>query len=250
MIQVKTIDKQAVSDKINKKSDVLDYKLGSALSYNSFDSLISPKYPIAFIGLNPGGDEYDKPTIESENGKCAYYYENWTVKGENKKTPPDEKELAPLQQQIIKLYTRLAEFFDCDYKTLMDKSIMANLVPFRSPSWNDLPNRSAALEFSSQLWSDIFKQTRVKVIICMSVVVFYELDKILRGLGNASVPEESKSESTGWGRTKYQIEKYMKDDNSILLIRIPHLSRYKLFNSERCAESIDDIMNEIKEHVA
>ncbi len=242
-------NKQAVSDEINQKSKQLKYKLGSALSYNSFDSLISPKYPIAFIGLNPGGDEYDKPTIESENGKCAYYYENWTAKGENKKTPPDEEELAPLQQQIIKLYTRLAEFFDCDYKTLMDKSIMANLVPFRSPNWNKLDNQSAALEFSHQLWSDVLKQARIKVIICMSIVVFYELDKILRGLGNTSVSEESKSESTGWGRTKYQIEKYMADDKSILLIRIPHLSRYKLFNSEKCTKAIDDIMAEIKQHM-
>ncbi len=246
---MKTIDKQEVSNAINQKSEQLGYELGSALSYNSFATLISPEYPIAFVGLNPGGDEYDKPTIESENGKCAYYYENWTAKGESKKTPPDETELAPLQQQIIKLYTQLAEVFDCGYKTLMDKSIMANLVPFRSPNWNDLPNRSAALEFSSQLWSDIFKQARVKVIICMSIVVFYELDKILRGLGNTSVSEESKSESTGWGRTKYQIEKYMADDNSILLIRIPHLSRYKLFNSEKCTKAIDDIMAEIKQHM-
>ena len=250
MSQVKTIDKQAVSNAINQMSDQLGYELGSALSYNSFATLLSPEYPIAFIGLNPGGNKYDKPTIESENGKCAYYYENWTVKGENKKTPPDEKELAPLQQQIIKLYTRLAEIFHCDYKALMDKSIMANLVPFRSPSWNDLPHRNVALEFSNQLWSDIFKQTRVKVIICMSVEVFYELDKILRGLGNASIPEESKSESTGWGRTKYQIEKYMADDESILLIRIPHLSRYKLFNSEGCTAAIDCIMTEIKQHMA
>ena len=250
MNQVKTIDKQAVSDKINQKSKELKYKLGSALSYNSFATLISPEYPIAFVGLNPGGDEYDKPSIESDNGKCAYYYENWTAKGENKKTPPDEKELDPLQQQIIKLYTRLAEIFGCDYKTLMDKSIMANLVPFRSPSWNELPNQKAALEFSSQLWSDIFKQTRVKVIICMSVVVFYELDEILRGLGNAPIPGGAKSERTGWGRTKYQIEKYMGDGNSILLIRIPHLSRYKLFNSEGCTAAIDSIMTEIKQHMA
>ena len=85
MNQVKTIDKQAVSDKINQKSKELKYKLGSALSYNSFATLISPEYPIAFVGLNPGGDEYDKPSIESDNGKCAYYYENWTAKGENKK---------------------------------------------------------------------------------------------------------------------------------------------------------------------
>ena len=98
MRQVKTIDKQAVSNDINQMSDQLGCKLGSALSYNSFATLLSPEYPIAFIGLNPGGNKYDKPTIESENGKCAYYYENWTAKSENKKTPPDEEELAPLQQ--------------------------------------------------------------------------------------------------------------------------------------------------------
>ena len=247
---MKIIDKQEVSNAINQKSERLGYELGSALSYNSFATLISPEYPIAFIGLNPGGNKYDKPTVESENSKCAYYYENWTAKGENKKTPPDEKELDPLQRQIIKLYTRLAEIFGCDYKTLMDKSIMANLVPFRSPSWNELPNQKAALEFSSQLWSDIFKQTRVKVIICMSVVVFYELDEILRGLGNAPIPGGAKSERTGWGRTKYQIEKYMADDEPVLLVRIPHLSRYKLFNSEGCTAAIDSIMTEIKQHMA
>lgn len=247
---MKKIDKQSISDSIDQMRDQLGYTLGSALSYNSFDNIHSPGYPIAFIGLNPGGNKYDKPSIESENGKCAYYYENWTAKGENKKTPPDEKELDPLQRQIIKLYTRLAEIFGCDYKELMDKSIMANLVPFRSPTWNSLPNQNAALEFSSQLWGDIVKQTRVKVIICMSVVVFYELDKILRGLGNTSIPEKSKSESTGWGRTQYQVEKYMADGESILLIRIPHLSRYKLFNSEKCKSAIDVLMKEIKQHMA
>lgn len=73
---MKTIDKQEVSNAINQKSEQLGYELGSALSYNSFATLISPEYPIAFVGLNPGGNKYDKPTVESENGKCAYYYEN------------------------------------------------------------------------------------------------------------------------------------------------------------------------------
>ena len=249
VIQLKTIDKQAVSDEINKKSDELEYELGSALSYNSFDALISPKYPIAFIGLNPGGKKHDKPTIESENGKCAYYYENWTEKGENKKTPPDDKDLAPLQQQVIKLYKRLADIFGCEYTELMDKSIMANLVPFRSPSWNALPKREDALEFSRGLWASIFDPSSVKVIICMSGISFQAIGDILREASYEHRPEESFVGGTGWGKTKYHIKKYSLSEKSILLIRLPHLSRYKLLNSDGCNMAVEKIIQTIKEHI-
>lgn len=249
MSQVKKIDKQSISDSIDQMSDQLGYTLGSALSYNSFDNIPSPGYPIAFIGLNPGGNKYDKPSIESENGKCAYYYENWTAKGENKKTPPDEKELDPLQRQIIKLYTRLAEIFGCDYKELMDKSVMANLVPFRSANWGSLANKHEALAFARSLWGAIFDPSRVKVIICMSVVSFDEIGTILCDASYERLPESSTCEQTGWGITKYQFRKYKRNDHEILLIRLPHLSRYQLLNSDKCTEAVNHIVGAVKKHI-
>lgn len=240
------MDKKSISDAINLMSDKLGYTLGSALSYNSFDSLMSPKYPIAFIGLNPGGKDYVKPTIESENGKCDYYYENWTVKGEGKKTPPDEKDLAPLQQQIIKLYKRLADILCCDYKYLMDNSIMANLVPFRSPNWNSLSNKNESLTFSRELWSSIIASSKVSLVICMSSISFFQIGEILNGKGYNCLDTESETKRIGWGSVTYQIKKYMKNDSEILVIRLPHLSRYKIFNSEKCSLVIEYIFMKIK----
>ncbi|MBL0649075.1 hypothetical protein [Aeromonas caviae] len=242
------LDKKSVSDVIHQFYTLQGYKFEWSLSYNSFNILHTPEYPIAFIGLNPGGDEKTKynPEIESESGKSAYYYENWT---RSSLSPPEEKDLNPLQMQMVKLYARLSDIYGCNYSDLMDKSIMANFVPFRSKDWNSLPNKSTALEFSRQLWSEILKHARIKVIICMSVVVFNELNTTLCELGFSLLPEKSEAKRTGWGRTKYQAVTYVKDNKEVLLIRLPHLSRYKMFNSENCRVAIDDIMHMINSHV-
>ncbi len=54
------LDKKSVSDVIHQFYKLQGYKFEWSLSYNSFNILHTPEYPIAFIGLNPGGDEKTK----------------------------------------------------------------------------------------------------------------------------------------------------------------------------------------------
>lgn len=99
------------------------------------------------------------------------------------------------------------------------------------------------LEHARQIWDERIKQVHCKLYIAISKIVFDELDSHLTKHGFQMV--EKINEQIGWGRVRYQIQRYERGDQVSLLVRLPHLSTYKIFSRPACQPAMDIIKREI-----
>ena len=217
---------------IEQKYQELGYELGWSLLYGPFETMWNPKYPIAFFGLNPAGNHFIKPSLSSEEGS-SYLCECW---GEN------EKGQAPLQIQVKKMFEMIASCLPSPVPVsdLLNGCLTANFTPFRSANWNVLEHRSDALNFSRKLWNERILKVPSNLYITMAIPSFNEINSLLIESGYRKSGYDI-SEKVGWGDVRYQMASYEKDGFKSLLIRVPHLSRYKIFNSMGCEKAINNI---------
>ncbi|MFM5535551.1 hypothetical protein ACET64_17915 [Aeromonas veronii] len=218
---------------IQNKYDNLKNDMGWDLLFCRYENMLSPQYPVAFFGINPGGGPCDTNAISVES-ECAYYNERW--KG-------CKKGNAPLQQQMKHLYTMIGDELGVSYTQLMDGSLMTNYIPARSRNWHSLKGKGEWLEHARQIWDERIKQVHCKLYIAISKIVFDELDGHLTKHGFQMV--DKINEQIGWGRVRYQIQRYERGDQVSLLVRLPHLSTYKIFSRAACQPAIDRIKSEI-----
>ncbi len=178
-----------------------------------------------FLGLNPGGEEKEEISQSFEKGN-AYLHDDWG-------SGPGQY---PLQIQVQGLYRELAEAMNngTDYKELMDNSFAANYIPFRSPRWNSLDNKSGALDFAHSFWPAILDYCEPRAIISIAKEPYGGVRAILLDQGFVSV--RSVCEPINWGKATYTLERFSKGDRSIAMLRLPHLSQYRIFSRERCQQ--------------
>jgi hypothetical protein len=175
------------------------YRLGWRLLYSPLDVLRVSR--VAFIGLNPGGSHRPENHAEfaMENGS-AYAQEPWGSFRPGK---------APLQQQVLALVRLISE---------RPESVLAgNLVPFRSPSWDVLPDRRSALVFGKRIWSDILAEVRPQLVIAMGGNVFSALGDILDVRATERI-------EVGWGSVCGERGEFSNGT----LVGLPHLSRFSI----------------------
>ena len=177
---------------------------------------------ILLMGLNPGGKKDDfyhnVPSVEEGS---AYLLENWKKSGKNQ-----------LQKQIIILFQML----DID----LNKTLASNFIPFRSQSYDKLPDKKRCRVFSMKLWGKILKRIPPKVILCNGIKTFNHLKKI--------VDINSKNEKTipiNWGNIKI----HFFQENDILLVGLPHLSHFKFLEKEQSKEATEEIIEIIQKHI-
>ncbi|PZN30409.1 MAG: hypothetical protein DIU71_12255 [Proteobacteria bacterium] len=60
---------------------------------------------------------------------------------------------------------------------------------------------------------------------------------------------ETKTMSTGWGRVTASIDKFRIEGQVVTLLRLPHLSKHKLFSRAACAPHLDAILEEVCAHL-
>ena len=132
---------------------------------------------VAFIGLNPGGSEVATGHGEFEQPEgSAYVIESWAGH------PAGE---SPLQRQVRALFSYLRQ---------EPHNVLAgNLVPFRSPSWAELPDRRRTIDFGAALWKRILERAKPKLVICMGKETYHSLSRVL-GAGSPKVTE------VNWGK--------------------------------------------------
>lgn len=189
---------------------------------------------IALITLNPGGEEQrpDHPQDSCEEG-CAYLVESW----KNGKSPGE----APLQIQVRRMFAELAEklHYQGTPEGLLEESLSGYFIPFRSPSFNELEHRSEALDFGESIWSSILESVRPGLIICIDTKTYERLKELIprtyRLRETNHIPIK-----TGWGNTEIDILEFGESSEARLL-RLPHLSTYKLFSRAECVEPVDRI---------
>lgn len=194
---------ESLEAEIQTYYDASPYDLGWRFLYGPVDTLFSST--VALLGLNPGGREIpaEHGEFSSEAGS-AYLLESWGG------LPPGE---AKLQKQVLSLFDHL--------EVDPDSALTGNIVPFRSPSWGELRERTEALEFGKKLWSRVFQNTRPKLIICIGTQVFSEISSIFPSKPREEFP-------AGWGN--YQIRKTEAGETSI--IGLSHLSRFAIVDRQ------------------
>jgi len=131
-----------------------------------------------------------------------------------------------------------------DYETLMNASLAANYVPFRTENESKIKKEDV---FAQELWGKIFDFIQPRVVICISVLSFNGIKNVLKSKNySETLPE--KEEPIGWGKVTYSIMEFEKEGRNITLVRLPHLSRYRVFSenrNEECKEKIKQVTYKI-----
>lgn len=194
---------------------------------------------IALITLNPGGskkrDDHDSKSCEDGS---AYIHESW---GNH---PVGE---SPLQTQIRSLFALIAEGSSnvkVSGDKLLEDSLTAQFIPFRSPTYAKLPRQKECSAFAKELWSQIFEEKLdPKLVINIDKRTFDALSKILsKQYGKPTVQKMP----TGWGNISAQLATYKKPDGSMVKqVRFPHLSRFKIMGRTSSAKQVEAIITDI-----
>ena len=208
--------------KIEKAYKQLNHTLGYRFLLGTQNNLM-PETEILFLGLNPGGREIrpDHPNRSCENGP-AFLVETWGAG-----TGPGN---APLQIQVQKMFNDLAEAMpgSRDQRQLMDDSLMAYYIPFRSPSVSVLPRKAESRIFAKSLWSDILQTCKPKLIITMDKYSFTDISSIIEK-SYCLYPSRKYKSEVGWGNISAELLVSGTEDSQVSVLRFPHLSRFKIF---------------------
>lgn len=172
---------------------------------------------VAFIGLNPGGDrdEPDHPSFARPAGSSAYTHERW------KGHPPGQE---TLQRQVRLLCERL----EVDPVEVL----AGNLVPFRSPTWGHLQNRTQALAFGVKIWRTLLATAQPRLIIAMGREASDHVADLL-GLQLEEV-------KIGWG----DLAATRGRGNSLTFVGLPHLSRFRIFGRPASKAALDYLLSD------
>ncbi len=219
---------------IKKSYKELGYSLGWSFLGCSKNN-IQENSSIGLITLNPGGNIYSEPLASFENGNI-YSHEDWNGKGEGQE---------PLQLQIQHLFSQLLPHLN-NYKDatlLMNQSLIGYFIPFRSPTYKDLSNQQEAIRISKTIWSNIISKSNLSRLICIDRITFNALDDILRNVNGFHLVASSNMK-TGWGKITASVNHYKSNTSQISLTRLPHLSRYKIFNRAESQSAVENIIKE------
>jgi hypothetical protein len=163
---------------------------------------------VALVGLNPGGDQEDEPPSWEPAEINAYIDQRWGKSGG----------LSPLQEQVGLLFEALG--------VQPNEVFAANFIPFRSPSWSQLPDKEGALAFGRGLWTNILTRSPrppFRLFISLGKQSGRELATLLKACF-------VRQHSVEWEPQK--IDEYVAPDGRTVLA-LPHLSRFRIFGAKR-----------------
>jgi hypothetical protein len=217
-------------------------ELGHSMSWTFLytpQSTLHSSQKLFFIALNPAGDKYGYPEEPSCEEGNDYLHGDWDqIKW--------KRGNAPLQLQVQALFKKIAASMNGNIspETFMDTSLAANYIPFRSKMEKTLVNKERTLVFARALWSCIFSFVQPAVIICIAVDAYNGLKSILQDKGFQLVHPE-KGKHIGWGNVTYHLTELSDGNRTVILVRLPHLSRYKVCSNKKCETEIEEITTRI-----
>jgi hypothetical protein len=121
----------------------------------------------------------------------------------------------------------------------MDGTLALNFCPFRSPSWDTLQRRDESVRFSAALWAEILSLVRPKAIVCLGDLAATHIGSAMTQRGGRA--RASAEHATGWGTVTFATTTYNLDGDEILLLRLPHLSRFGFFGRPASAVAPDAV---------
>jgi hypothetical protein len=182
-------------------------------------STLSRKTRLFLVALNPAHKTYCAPQKSDEKGN-AYQVRTWRR---------DRK--SPLQKQVCAFYKMIAKKLDRNWQSLMNTSLAGNFCPYASPSWAALSAKRLSIEFSISLWSRVIQFCAPSVVVCLGEISYQCMRKVVGSCGYEDIGK-ARLYRTGWrhrfGEINYILAE-MNGPNRLLLVRLPHLSRYQVF---------------------
>ena len=100
---------------------------------------------------------------------------------------------------------------------------------------NDLHAKEKSIKFAFELWSEIILTMKPKLIICLGNDVYKNIKKLF-----PDIPTKY-STKIGWGEITADLYKY---ENNCRILRLPHLSTFKIFSRKECEPLIDKLLTE------
>jgi hypothetical protein len=216
---------QPFADRIQAEYDRLRHRRGWRF-LESPAATLSPYTRLAFVGLNPSGNNYEPPQLSVEAGN-AYRVERWGPGGQ-----PDA-----LQAQVRRMYEALAREADSlTASELMDETLAGNFCPFRSPLWAQLERRRESIEFSRRLWADALDIARPRAVICLG-----ESARLMRevlALQGAHEVEAPVMHRVELGDVSLSISRHATVSRETVLVGLPHLSRFPFFGAPQSRAAV------------
>jgi hypothetical protein len=192
----------------------LGHTLGKRFLYCSRQAF-SARPRILLLGLNPAGDrDYPDHPFPSCEGGNAFFVEAYG------QYPPGR---SPLQLQVQQLYDQLRSRSGSRLalpEFALKEVVGAQLIPFRSPSFESLHRRAESVEFAAGLWRRILEVWRPERVVSFSKDAVRILQPLL------GRPEGVRRYPAGWGSQQLELLQFRDDTR---LLRLPHLSRFALF---------------------
>ncbi len=125
---------------------------------------------------------------------------------------------------------------------LLESSLSAYFIPFRSPDLDNMRHKKEAFDFGEKIWLQVLKTIQPELFICIDKKTAKRLGKTIETA--YSLPESRSCEvPTGWGDYTADIVEF-GNNAEIKLLRLPHLSRFTLFTREASEEEIENIFSQ------
>lgn len=196
---------------------------------------------ILFISLNPGGDcdPPDHPHESSEKGS-SYLIESWKGRPKGKESLQVQFQRMALKlQQIYGIQGSVEDFINTQMLT-------AHFIPFRSSRFETLHNKAESIAFGRTLWGKILSHLSPELIITLNPETFQNISETLESNGYGC--NKQQYFQTGWGAGTNrpigcEVRKYSNNTKLVSVLRLPHLSTFKLFSKPECAPYLDEIFN-------
>jgi hypothetical protein len=125
-----------------------------------------------------------------------------------------------LQQEALALFARL--------KVAPEDVLAGNLVPYRSPNWNSLPDPEQSIVFGVEIWGAILERARPKCVVTFGKTVN---DAVIQMLG----VREIISVPVNWGENIAMRGRYEHGN----WIGLPHLSRFTVLTRPASREAMN-----------
>lgn len=222
---------------IEREDSRLDLKLGWRFLYTPARTL-APETRLAFVALNPGDDKPHDPILCVEKGNAyRIEVEDWW----------GARQQAGLQTQVRLLYEELAKRIEgATWKKLMDEQTLAlNFCPFRSQRWNRLDRQSKKelIAFSQVMWARVLEIVEPSVIVCLGNDPMKYLDPVVQARATAWTGLVERP--VGWGDVKWGVRCYATSSGEVTMVRIPHLSIFKIFGRPESEPGTSEIADTI-----
>ena len=133
----------------------------------------------------------------------------------------------------------------------MDSSLAGNFCPFGSPSWADLPEKQKSIEFSTKLWSRIVQYCSPKALVCLGQVCYRCMREVTITAGYESVgdPElHAIPRRNRFGGDINYVTEEMNGRKPLLLVQLPHLSRYQVFERAYSSDCFLPLMQKLADY--